>query len=96
MLKQYQIRAGSDVFKTGIGSTFRFKHIRNHPHYDNQLTDYDASVVKIIGHFGGPNMTPIKLSRAPANSVVGHEALVTGFGFTKVKLIAVYSNRIFF
>lgn len=84
ILKQFLIRAGSDVFKAGIGNTYKFKDVKNHPNYDNELTDYDAAVVKIIGEFCGPNMIPVKLSRASAYSVVGHEALVSGFGFTKV------------
>lgn len=85
MVKQYLIRAGSDIFKAGLGNTYKIKELRNHPKYDNQLTDYDAAVVKIIGQFSGPHMTPISLSRVSAGSVIGHEALVSGFGFTTVR-----------
>lgn len=90
MVKQFLIRAGSDVFQIGFGNTYRIRDIRNHPKYDNQVTDYDAAVVKIIGKFDGPNMTPIKLSKVLASEIVGHEALVSGFGFTEVLNLLLY------
>lgn len=98
MKKKYLIRAGSDIFQTGVGTTYKIKDLRNHPKYDNTLTDFDATVVRIYGHFDGPNMTPISLSKVSADSIIGHEALVSGFGFTKVPptMIAVYFNRMFY
>lgn len=75
-----RIKAGSAI--TNEGDAYHVTRAYRHPRYNTLTVDYDVSVIVIQGKFvASRNQIPIRLSTTEdTDTMVGEEALVTGYG----------------
>lgn len=82
-----RIIAGSTIRGKG-DVTYDTEKMIVHPDYDINTNDFDVAILKISDQFNGPNMMQIPLTDVTdIKSVIGQEALVTGWGNLAVNVL---------
>lgn len=91
LLELPEIRVGSSVNNIG-GDLYTVKHVVVHEHYNPLNTNNDISLITLNDHIEfKEGVQPIPLTEDSWDRHITEEAVVSGYGRTKVIIILIFS-----